>query len=380
MVNLSQFDLHWDKFVGFCLFTLNEELIYDKIINVKSDFSTIYHLIDTSAKTRQELKQSGSLTLINDIFRVDYKLFFNIILSCMFKPDIDENIANEIINIVKNKMKEQLKDYGAIEKMEPASQTALVKKLGNLIAERASNQMKFEFYPSKKKTFIEDKDIERDSFGRPRTSPSPSPSPTAVTQKVQEETPVSQAPPISPSATQTQPSPVTTKPSPTEVPSQEQVGNVEGLLEFIGFKTDKAEEKIEDHKVELTKQLLEETKKQAMQKLLSSVNKGLSQKTGVCLVSTGHGGVLETLTFGMSEKHATFVLGILSKYPEVVKQTLEQPGEEKTLDAGDGVVILEETESGMLVSITKEREEIPIIAKRLKVVKTLIDEFLKADF
>jgi hypothetical protein len=82
----------------------------------------------------------------------------------------------------------------------------------------------------------------------------------------------------------------------------------------------------------------------------------------------------------MSEKHATFVLGILSKYPEVVKQTLEQPGEEKTLDAGDGVVILEETESGMLVSITKEREEIPIIAKRLKVVKTLIDEFLKADF
>lgn len=380
MVNLSQFDLPWDKFVGFCLFTLNEELIYDKIVNTKSDFSTIYHLIDTSAKTRQELQQSGSLTLINDIFRVDYKLFFNIILSCMFKPDIDENIANEIINIVKNKMKEQLKDYGAIEKMEPASQTALVKKLGNLIAERASNQMKFEFYPSKKITFVVDKDIERDSFGRPRTAPSPSPSPTAVTQKVQEETPVSQAPPISPSATQTQPSPVTTKPSPAEVPSQEQVGNVEGLLEFIGFKTDKTEEKVEDHKVELTKQLLEETKKQAMQKLLSSVNKGLSQKTGVCLVSTGSDGVLETLTFGMSEKHATFVLGILSKYPEVVKQTLEQPGEEKTLDAGDGVVILEETESGMLVSITKEREEIPIIAKRLKVVKTLIDEFLKADF
>jgi hypothetical protein len=153
----------------------------------------------------------------------------------MFKPDIDENIANEIINIVKNKMKEQLKDYGAIEKMEPASQTALVKKLGNLIAERASNQMKFEFYPSKKITFVVDKDIERDSFGRPRTAPSPSPSPTAVTQKVQEETPVSQAPPISPSATQTQPSPVTTKPSPAEVPSQEQVGNVEGLLEFIGW-------------------------------------------------------------------------------------------------------------------------------------------------
>ncbi len=375
---MSQFDLPWDKFVGFCLFTLNEELIYDKIINLKSDFSTIYHLIDTSAKTRQELKQSGSLTLINDIFRVDYNLFFNIILSCMFKPDIDENIANEIINIVKNKMKDQLKDYGAIEKMEPASQTALVKKLGNLIAERASNQMKFEFYPSKKPTFVEDKDIERDSFGRPRSSLAPTH--TAVTQKVQKETPVSQAPPISPSTTETQPSPVTTEPSPAEVPSQEQAGNVEGLLEFIGFKAEKSEEKKEDTKVELTKKLLEETKKQALQKLLSSVNKGLSQKTGVCFVSTGDKGVLETLTFGMSEKHATFVLGILSKYPEVVKQTLEQQGEEKTLDAGDGVVILEETDVGMLVSITKEREEIPIIAKRLKVVKTLIDEFLKADF
>lgn len=381
---MSQFDLPWNKFVGFCLFTLNEELIYDKIVNLKSDFSTVYHLIDTSAKTRQELKQSGSLTLINDIFRVDYNLFFNIILSCMFKPDIDENIANEIISIVKNKMKEQLKDYGAIEKMEPASQTALVKKLGNLIAERASNQMKFEFYPSKKQISVEDKDIERDSFGRPRASPSPSPSPspppTAVTQKIQEETPVSQAPPISPSATQTQPNPVTTEPLPAEVPSQEQVGNVEGLLEFIGFKADKAEEKIGNDKVELTKQLLEDVKKQSIQKLLSSVNKGLSQKTGVCFVSAGDEGVLETLTFGMSEKHATFVLGILSKYPEVVKQTLEQQGDEKTLDAGDGVVILEEADSGMLVSITKEREEIPIIAKRLKVIKTLIDEFLKADF
>ena len=378
MVNLSQFDLPWDKFVGFCLFTLNEELIYDKIVNLKSDFSTIYHLIDTSAKTRQELKQSGSLTLINDIFRVDYNLFFNIILSCMFNPDIDENTAKEIINIVKNKMNDQLKDYGAIEKMEPASQTALVKKLGNLIAERASNQMKFEFYPSKKENFVKDEDVERDSFGRPRTSTPPTH--PAVTQKVQKETPVSQAPSISPSTTQTQPSPVITKPSPVEVPSKEQVGNVEGLLEFIGFKAEKSEEKIEDTKVELTKQLLEETKKQALQRLLSSVNKGLSQKTGVCFVSTGDEGVLETLTFGMSEKHATFVLGILSKYPEVVKQTLEQQGEEKTLDAGDGVVILEETELGMLVSITKEREEIPIIAKRLKVVKTLIDEFLKADF
>jgi hypothetical protein len=82
----------------------------------------------------------------------------------------------------------------------------------------------------------------------------------------------------------------------------------------------------------------------------------------------------------MSDKHADFVLGILSKYPEVIKQTLESGTQEKTLDAGDGVVILEETESGMLVSITKNKEEIPVIAKRLAVVKTMIDEFLKASF
>ena len=82
----------------------------------------------------------------------------------------------------------------------------------------------------------------------------------------------------------------------------------------------------------------------------------------------------------MSEKHAEFVLGILSKYPEVVKQTLEAQGEDKTLDAGDGVVILEETEGGILVSITKNREEIPIISQRMKLVKTMIGEFLKSSF
>ncbi|MHA1397058.1 MAG: hypothetical protein ACTSSF_05065, partial [Candidatus Heimdallarchaeaceae archaeon] len=103
-------------------------------------------------------------------------------------------------------------------------------------------------------------------------------------------------------------------------------------------------------------------------------------KTGVCFVFTGKKGELETLTYGMTERHAEFVLGILSKYPEVIKQTLEMDSEEKTLDAGDGVVILEDSESGMLVSITKNKEEIPIIAKRLKVVKVMIDQFLKSSF
>ena len=126
--------------------------------------------------------------------------------------------------------------------------------------------------------------------------------------------------------------------------------------------------------------MLEETKRTSIERVLSSVVKGLSTKTGVCFVYTGEDGRLETLTFGMTDKHAEFVLGILSKYPEVIKQTLESSTEEKTLDAGDGVVILEEAESGMLVSITKNRDEIPIIAKRFKVVKTMMDEFLKSSF
>ena len=130
----------------------------------------------------------------------------------------------------------------------------------------------------------------------------------------------------------------------------------------------------------MTQQLLEENKRMAMERVLSSVVKGLSTKTGVCFVFTGDKGQLEIVTHGMTEKHADFVLGILSKYPEVVKQTLDSNFEEKTLDAGDGVVILEETENGMLVSITKNRNEIPAIAKRLKVVKTMIGEFLKASF
>ena len=164
-------------------------------------------------------------------------------------------------------------------------------------------------------------------------------------------------------------------------PASTDPSQLEGLLEHLGQKKGPQTTFIDnDKKVELTQQLLEDTKRTSIERVLSSVTKGLSTKTGVCFVFTGDKGALETITHGMSEKHAEFVLGILSKYPEVVKQTIESPGEEKTLDAGDGVVILEETENGMLVSITKNREEISVISKRMKLVKTMISEFLKSSF
>ncbi len=361
---MSDFDLPWVKFVGFSLFTLEEDLIFDKVINLKSGFSTVFQIIDTSAKTREELRKSQSITLINEIFRVDYQLFFNIILCSMFKPEISDQEASKIVEIIKSNLIEQLKDYGAIDKMEPRSQTALIRKLGNLISERAASQIKYDYFPTRKPQQIKVEPVAT--------------SKTEITET---------SDPIHPSESIVRPTPSPEVSSPSQSARSEPVvetqnqAKVEGLLEFIGLDTSfDIEERAESNKVEMTKQLLEETKRNSMERVLSSIVKGLSTKTGVCFVFTSDKGILDTVTHGMTEKHADFVLGILSKYPEVVKQTLETNAEEKTLDAGDGVVILEETENGMLVSITKNREEIPVIAKRLKVVKTLIGEFLKASY
>jgi hypothetical protein len=367
---MSDFELPWDKFVGFTLFTLDEDMIFDKIINQRTPFSTVFQVIDTSVKIREELKKSQTITLINEVFRVDYHLFYNIILSCMFLPDSPDQESSKIIGIIKQKLVEQLQDYGAIDKMEPRSQTALIKKLGNLISERAASQVRYDFYPTKKPQQVKAE-------------------PTTIVKEEEPVTPtIPEKPPEHPvtstTTSYTQSStPPTSKPTVTSSPSThttEGKENVEGLLEFIGFKADKPEMVREDKRVQMTQQMLEETKRTSIERVLSSVVKGLSDKTGVCFVYTGEGGRLETLTFGMTDKHAEFVLGILSKYPEVIKQTLEASTEEKTLDAGDGVVILEESESGMLVSITKNRDEIPIISKRFKVVKTMMDEFLKSSF
>ena len=366
---MSDFELPWDKFVGFCLFTLDEDMIFDKVINQKTPFSTVFQVIDTSVKIREELKKSQTITLINEVFRVDYNLFYNIILSCMFLPDSPDQESTKIINIIKQKLVEQLQDYGAIDKMEPRSQTALIKKLGNLISERAASQVRYDFYPTRKPQQVEAEPITVVKEEAPITSTKPETLETQPTTST------------SPSHTSTTPStsytPTTSSTSTQAIGGKE---NVEGLLQFIGFKADKPEEVREDKRVEMTQQMLEETKRTSIERVLSSVVKGLSEKTGVCFVYTGEDGRLETLTFGMTEKHAEFVLGILSKYPEVIKQTLESNEEEKTLDAGDGVVILEEAETGMLVSITKNRDEIPIVAKRFKVVKTMMDEFLKSSF
>ena len=76
---MSEFDLPWNKFVGFSLFTLDEDMIFDKVINQRTAFSTVFQVIDTSAKTREELRKSQTITLKNEVFRVDYHLFFNII-------------------------------------------------------------------------------------------------------------------------------------------------------------------------------------------------------------------------------------------------------------------------------------------------------------
>ena len=130
---MSDFELPWDKFVGFSLFTLEEDMIFDKVINQRTPFSTVFQVIDTSMKIREELKKSQTMTLINEVFRVDYHLFYNIILSCMFLPDSPDQESTKIINIIKQKLVEQLQDYGAIDKMEPRSQTALIKKLGNCL-------------------------------------------------------------------------------------------------------------------------------------------------------------------------------------------------------------------------------------------------------
>ena len=345
---MSDFELPWDTFVGFSLFSLEEDMIFDKVINTKTAFSTVYQVIDTSTKTREELKKSQTITLVNEVFRVDYHLFFNIVLAGMFKPETDENVALKIIQIIKNKLIEQLQDYGAIEKMEPRSQTALIKRLGNLISERAASQVKYDYFPTKKPQEIVSEPVEQ-----PRV--------------VEEKTDYSQ--------------PTTQAQTSTPVTQAQGTGQVEDLLEYIGHKTEPLSQGASaDKKVKLAQELLEQAKKDSIVKVISSIVKGLSTKTGVCFVFTGDKGALETITYGMSEKHAEFVLGILSKYPEVVKQTIESQSEEKTLDAGDGVVILEETESGMLVSVTKNREEISTISKRMKLVKTMISEFLKPSF
>lgn len=355
---MSEFDLPWNKFVGFCMFTLDEDLIYDKVINLKSSYSTVYHLIDTSAKIRKEIQNSKSATIINDVFRVDYNLFYNHILACMFNTDINDESAQQIIKVVKDKLVEQLADYGSIEKMEPAAQAALVKKLGNLISERAANQIRYDFYSSK-----------RTAASKPEVTP------------VEEKHPVST--PSAPSESvstveETEPQPPPSKP---ETTTSSKLGDVEDLLDFIGLKHEiKPKEETIVKKQEMTKQLLEETKRESIKRILSSVIKGLSPKTGVCYVAKSEDGKLDLTAFGMSEKHANFVLGILSKYPEIVKQILESDAEEKTLDAGDGVVILEDTETGVIVGITAKREEISIMAKRMKLIKTMINEFLKSAF
>ncbi len=360
---MSDFDLPWNLFVGFSLFTLEEDMIFDKVINTKTAFSTVFQVIDTSTKTREELKKSQSISLVNEVFRVDYHLFYNIVLACMFKPDTDENTALKLIQIIKNKLIEQLQDYGTIDKMEPRSQTALIKRLGNLISERAASQIKYDYYPTKKPQEVVSEPIEQ-----PR---------------VVEEKPVYSEPastPVSSSST-TSEAYSTPRESTSPVTPAQGTGQVEDLLEYIGHKAEPLIQGVsDDKKVELTQQLLEQTKRDSIARVMSSIVKGLSTKTGVCFVFTGDKGALETITHGMSEKHAEFVLGILSKYPEVVKQTIESAGEEKTLDAGDGVVILEETESGMLVSITKNRDEISVISKRMKLVTTMISEFLKSSF
>ncbi|MHA1305285.1 MAG: hypothetical protein ACTSPI_16425 [Candidatus Heimdallarchaeaceae archaeon] len=336
-------EVDWNYFIGFCIFTFEEELIFDKVINTKTEFSTVYHIIDTSLKTREELQKSKKISLVNDVFRVDYQITFNVIFAFMFAPTTSDETSNSIIETVKRIMLEHLKDYGTINKMEPRSQSALIKRLGNLISERTCNQIKNEYF-SKKPILSK---IDKEETAEPVEEVKPQKYPEVAPKKTQE-TPL---------------------------------GDVGNLLEFIGVKTDEVEETTERvKKVELTEQVLEETKKDSIKRILSSVIKGLGEKTGVCFVYTGKIGSLDILSYGMSEKHANFVLGILSKYPEVIKQTLSSNNPEKTLDAGDGVVILEETEKGILVSITKNKEEIPIIAERLKMVKTLMDQFLKSSF
>ncbi|MHA1205620.1 MAG: hypothetical protein ACTSSL_11915 [Candidatus Heimdallarchaeaceae archaeon] len=349
--------VNWDKFVGFCIFTFEEELIFDKVINTKTSFSTVYHIIDTSNKMKDELKKSKKISVVNDIFRVDYEIIFNVIFAFMFKPETSDEFSNLSIKTIKQIIIEHLKDYGAIDKMEPASQCALIKRLGNLIAERACNQIKNEYFSKRAK----------------------------LQEKTETQAVVTQPPEVEPVVKETEEIRREEEIKKEEKPKETQVqtlGKVENLLEFIGVKGEVISEEAasEGTKSELTEKLLEETKRDSIKRVLSSVIKGLDEKTGVCFVYTEQLGQLDILSYGMSEKHANFVLGILSKYPEIIKQTLSLDNEEKTLDAGDGVVILEETEKGILVSITKYKEEITTIVQRLKMVKMLIDQFLKTSF
>ena len=367
VIKISDFELPWEKLIGFCLFTLEEELIYDRIINPKSMMSAVFHLIDTSTQARDELKKDGNLTLSNEVFRSDYSIWYNVIFCAMFEPDVNTNDTVKIVEIIKNKIYEHLSDYGAIDKMDPRSQTALIKRLGSLIAERAANTIKNDFYRNRDKI-----------LAQKQLSPSIREEPKEVTKT---QSPSSIPQPAKPSPTSI-PQPIKPSPQKNSSPIKASEETVESLMDFIGLKGERDVAMIKTHKkAELTEQLLEQTKKDSIQRLLSSVIKGLSPKTGVCFVYSDNDGkeTLKTITKGMSDKHASFVLGILSKYPEIVKQTLQQEGE-KTLDAGDGVVILEETEIGILVAITKEKQEIIEIAKRLTVIKTMINQFLKSSF
>jgi len=315
---------------------------------------------------RDELKKSKKISVVNDIFRVDYEIIFNVIFAFMFKPETSDEFSNLSIKTIKQIIIEHLKDYGAIDKMEPASQCALIKRLGNLIAERACNQIKNEYF-SKRAKLHEKTETHTTIIHPPEAEQI-----TKETEEIRREEPKKEEPKREEPKREK-------KPKETQVQT---LGKVENLLEFIGVKGEIASEETssEGTKSELTEKLLEETKRDSIKRVLSSVIKGLDEKTGVCFVYTEQLGQLDILSYGMSEKHANFVLGILSKYPEIIKQTLSSANEEKTLDAGDGVVILEETEKGILVSITKYKEEIPTIVQRLKMVKMLIDQFLKTSF
>ncbi len=354
--------LNWSKFIGFCLFTLEEELIFDKVINSHSSFSTIYHIIDTSQETREEVNKSGKVTTINEIFRVDYYLIYNIVFGVMFQPDVDTENAHKISDIIKRELLKHLKDYGAVEKMEPESQTALIKRLGSMVAERTSTELKQMITSQKQKEQALEQAKTFDKLTQPEKE---------VDKKIKH---------VSPETEKKQISYKDQEKRRKTGSDSDKLGDVGSLLDFIGYQSQEiAGKEIEKKKAELTEQVLEETKKDSIKRLLSSVIKGLDDKTGVCFVYLAVSGSLETLSYGMSEKHASFVLGILSKYPEIIRQIL-QGEDEKSLDAGDGYVVLEEAEVGILVSITRQKEEINEISKRFKVVKTMINEFLKSSF
>ncbi len=366
-------EVDWNKFVGFCIFTFEEELIFDKVVNPKSDFSSVYHIIDTSLNTRKELQKSKQLSLANDMFRVDYRTIFNVIFAFMFKPGADDNHILTIIDRIKEIILEHLKDYGNIDTMEVNSQSALIKRLGSLISERACNQLKSEYYSSKPK-------LKEVSTNETSTASSSSTAFSSTRSKVTPSSATVSARAKSSQSTSSysKPSASTKKQGQTST-TKTKLGSVETLLNTLGVKAETASGDPKK-RAELAEQVLEQTKRDSIKRFLSSIIKGLDSKTGVCFVYTDASSALDVISYGMSEKHATFVLGILSKYPEIIKQLLGSKEKEKTLDAGDGVVILEDTENGILVGITKNKSEISTIAERLKMVKTLINQFLKSSF